>query len=368
MNTQCVRVWDLPTRVFHWLFALSFVVAFITHDADRYLDIHVFAGYVFFALLIFRLVWGIIGSKYARFHSFFFSIGETVAYLRGLLQGRPTHYLGHNPAGSWAIFLLLGLGAVVAISGLATLGIEEGHGPLATFFNPEKGELWEEVHEVVSFVMLFVIFIHIAGVVVSSVLHKENLARAMVTGNKQCDDTALAVKKHPLIAILMVVVFFASMGWYFQGYATTENYRPFKGPQLANNETWRTECGACHVAYHPTLLPARSWNMLLDDQANHFGEDLYLDTDLVGELRDFHIAHAAETQQTEAAYKILRSIPANETPLRISATVYWQHKHEEIDETVWQSDAVNSRANCNACHLDAEQGTYKDAAMRIPTT
>src|SRR3569832_386059 len=107
---QRLLIWDLPTRVFHWLLVAAFTAAWVTFDDIRYLDVHVYAGYLFFGLLVFRLVWGMIGSRHARFRSFAYEWPSVWAYLRGLLSGQAARHVGHNPAGAWAIFLLLALG------------------------------------------------------------------------------------------------------------------------------------------------------------------------------------------------------------------------------------------------------------------
>src|SRR5512134_298190 len=114
-----ILVWDAPIRVFHWLLAASFAGAFLTGDSERWRDIHVLLGYTVAGLIGFRLVWGLVGTRYARFRSFLFSPGELVRYLRSLAARSPQHYLGHNPAGSVAIFLLLALGVATAATGYA---------------------------------------------------------------------------------------------------------------------------------------------------------------------------------------------------------------------------------------------------------
>ena len=117
--SERVLVWDLPTRVFHWLLAASFAGAWLTGESERWRDVHMMLGYSVAGLILFRIVWGFVGSRYARFRSFVFRPSELFAYLRSLATRSPRHYLGHNPAGSIAIFLLLGLGLVTALSGFA---------------------------------------------------------------------------------------------------------------------------------------------------------------------------------------------------------------------------------------------------------
>ncbi len=167
-----VRVWDVPTRVFHWLLAGAFLGAWLTGDSERWRDIHVLLGYTMLGLIGFRLVWGLVGSRYARFSAFLYGPGRVLRYLDSLRRGRPEHYLGHNPAGSLAIFALLGLGILTTAAGYAT-------------YQELGGDWLEEAHELAANAMLLMVAIHLLGVVVSSVLHRENLARAMVTGDKE---------------------------------------------------------------------------------------------------------------------------------------------------------------------------------------
>lgn len=177
MNAKPVLVWDILTRIFHWSLALSFAGAFVTAESERYRDVHVVLGYTVAGLVAFRLVWGLVGTRHARFRSFAYGPREVAAYLRSLLSRSPRHYLGHNPAGAWMIFLLLGLAIVAAASGYAT-------------YNDLGGEFLEELHEGASEAMLALAFVHIAGVAVSSLLHRENLVRAMITGRKRAPVTS----------------------------------------------------------------------------------------------------------------------------------------------------------------------------------
>lgn len=362
-----IQVWDLPTRLFHWLLAVAFTVAYITHDQNTYLDVHVFAGYLFFGLLLFRLLWGVIGSHYARFGDFIFRWNVVRDYLKFLFTANPQRYLGHNPAGGWAIVALITLGLVISVSGLLVLGGEEQHGPLAGLLSFEQGHLFKELHETASLLMLLLVVVHILGVVVESVLHRENLIAAMISGHKHGIGTSSA--QHRWTGLLLLAVALLAGAWYFKGYVVQTPDKPylaFVGPQLPDNALWREECGSCHLAFHPSLLPARSWEAMLSEQSSHFGDDLMLDTATADELLAFLTKNSAETQPTEAAWQINRLIPAEQVPQRISATSYWDSKHAKIGDSVWESKAIKSKVNCPACHLDAEQGTFEDAAMRLP--
>lgn len=182
-NSPSINVWDPYVRVFHWSLVFFFTLAFITED--DWLKLHSFAGYTVTGLIIFRICWGLIGSRYARFSSFVFSPSSIAAYLKSLLTTHPKHYLGHNPAGGAMILLMLLTLSLTAFTGIATLATE-GLGPLAgTFFSQWSEDLLEESHEFFANSMLFLVFIHVAGVLVSSILHRENLILAMLTGRKK---------------------------------------------------------------------------------------------------------------------------------------------------------------------------------------
>ena len=167
-----ILVWDVPTRVFHWLLAASFVGVFVTGDSEKWRDVHVALGYIMLALIAFRFVWGFVGTRYARFSSFTFSPAKVVAYLKSLLSRSPEHYVGHNPAGSWVIYGLLSLGLLSGATGYAV-------------YSEIGGEWLEEMHELAANGMLALVVVHIAGVLVSSLLHRENLARSMISGYKK---------------------------------------------------------------------------------------------------------------------------------------------------------------------------------------
>lgn len=362
-------IWDLPTRFFHWLFVLSFVFAWITSENDRFLYEHVFAGYAFAGLLLFRFLWGWIGSYYALFRSFAYDWNSVSDYLKGLLTGEAQRHIGHNPAGGWAIFGILSLSLIVIISGLMVFGGEEGHGPLASVVGFELGHYMKEVHEIAATILLLLVFVHVVGVIFESIFHRENLVRAMITGHKPVPGESVKVRLYGTLAVVMLLSLIFSAGLYFRGYIQQTDAEPFiafTSPALPGNDTWQEECGDCHMAFHPTLLPARSWQLMLENQNDHFEEDLEYEEEKIIELLDFAVKNAAESKQTEAAFKINKTEPESSSPQRITGTVYWKEKHEEIEEKYWTSEQVGARNNCEACHLDAKTGWFEDSNMRLP--
>ncbi len=183
-----VKVWDPLVRIFHWSLVVAFFVAYFTED--ELLDLHVLAGYTVAGLVAFRLVWGLVGPRHARFSDFVYPPGEVFGYLGDLLRSRARRYLGHSPAGGAMVIALLAMLVVVSISGVAVYALEEGAGPLAPWLaggGEELEDVVEEIHEIASNLTLVLVILHIAGVLLSSRVHGENLVRAMFTGYKKAD-------------------------------------------------------------------------------------------------------------------------------------------------------------------------------------
>jgi hypothetical protein len=265
---------------------------------------------------------------------------------------------------------------LVGISGILTLGGEEQQGVLAGAMGFAQSRTLKKLHEFSANLMLLVVIGHLAGVIVESFVHRENLARSMLNGTKLTAPGTPVVVARRGIALLMLALILGSGGWWFYYAVDTQlkqlsgkNESPhvkFVAAALPDNPQWRNECGSCHLAFHPNLLPNRSWKALLSGQAQHFGSDLALDTNTSTALLAYATANSADSGLTEASYKITRSLKPQETPLRISETPYWVKKHRNITPAQWQAPAIKSKANCAACHLDADAGTFLDAAMHIP--
>ena len=187
-----ILVWDTPTRVFHWLQVLSFGVAYWTAFSERTRNYHVALGYILLGLLVFRLLWGFIGTRYARFGSFLFNPEEIFSYLLALFKGKPTHYPGHNPAGSVSVWLLLALGLFVCITGVMAL-------------QDDASDLVVDLHGLATNVMLGVIGLHLIGVLASSILHRENLVRSMFTGCKSAESDEYIQRPYNWLGVLMVI-------------------------------------------------------------------------------------------------------------------------------------------------------------------
>ena len=241
MSTRNIKVWDRFIRIFHWSLVGLFTLAYLTGDDAG--TVHTWSGYAILALIAARIIWGFIGSKHARFSDFVRGPSAVFHYLKDLASGNAKRTLGHNPAGGWMVLLLLVSILATAGSGLVVLGLE-GEGPMAgriatdgwivsvgNAFGGDEGEDgkgrghedgddddayehrdagsasavnaggamaaadnqpfesaedgWEEIHEFFANLTVLLIILHVIGVIVSSIAHRENLVRAMITGVKQ---------------------------------------------------------------------------------------------------------------------------------------------------------------------------------------
>lgn len=181
-----VKVWDPFVRFFHWVLVLLVAMAYFTQD--DFLDFHILAGLLILGLIFFRILWGFIGTPHARFSDFVFRPRVVFGYLKDLVSLKAKRYTGHGPAGgTMVVALLLGL-LLTTLSGLALLGGLEYQGPLAGLMGGLDGfwsEAVEEVHEFLAGVILFLVSLHVLGVLFSSWAHRENLIKAMFTGKKR---------------------------------------------------------------------------------------------------------------------------------------------------------------------------------------
>ncbi len=193
-------IWDAPVRVFHWLMVLCFAGAYLTAERETWRLVHVTLGYTLAGLVVFRLLWGMVGTRHARFSDFVRGPSAVIGYLRSIWHGRPEHHTGHNPAGAWAILALIALALGVSASGWA-------------LYSDLGGEALEEVHEAIANLMLGLVVVHVAAVLVSSRLHRENLVGAMITGRKQAPPEAGISRARRGVALILVVVVVGFWAW-----------------------------------------------------------------------------------------------------------------------------------------------------------
>jgi cytochrome b len=168
---QAGLVWDMPVRVFHWSLALSFAGAWLTAESEYWKLWHLSFGYSMALLIVFRLLWGLLGTPYARFTQFVRGPAAVKAYFLSYLRGQPQHHVGHNPAGALAILAIMATVLITVITGYTT-------------YQEIGGEWQSDLHEATASLLMGIVVLHIAAVILTSVVHKENLVRAMLTGKK----------------------------------------------------------------------------------------------------------------------------------------------------------------------------------------
>lgn len=195
MQVTEVAVWDPFVRITHGLLALAVLVDWFT-DEPRWL--HVWFGYLTLLLITLRVIWGFVGPEYARFKSFMTGPRLVFDYLAGLTRFSSRRYLGHSPAGGAMILALLIVIAATSVTGLVNLAQQEGTGPLASVVSKverpprvpgqRRPQLYiKQVHETLANITLILVLLHVAGVLVASLAHRENLVAAMITGRKRSE-------------------------------------------------------------------------------------------------------------------------------------------------------------------------------------
>ena len=170
-----IKVWDQFVRVFHWLLVMLYATAWIT--ADEWDRLHEITGYAILVLVGLRIIWGLIGSRHARFSEFIYKPAVVIGYLKDVVLMRARRFVGHNPAGGVMVLaILLGLSAASATGIMMTV-------------DSLWGKEWiEDLHEVAANLTLGLVFLHVAGVLIASIQHRENLIQAMFTGLKPKED------------------------------------------------------------------------------------------------------------------------------------------------------------------------------------
>lgn len=371
-----IEVWDLQTRIFHWSLVVFVLCTFVTADMprifgmktldkDAWLAFHIGTGVATGLLLAFRIFWGFFGPYYSRFHSLHLSPKELFRYLDSVRKNIKTSYTAHNPGASWELILVIVLGMLAVVTGVVVFGLDERRGVLRFLYGtyyPYAGSM-KLLHLGISYIFLAVILCHVAGVLVETIRHRTGIISAMFTGMKRSDETEnplstgtpLAVISFAWVASpLLAAIFFST---------TMATKQP---TTLSILPIYKKECGSCHMAFPPNVLPAKSWKIMMGDLQNHFGDDASIEESAKKEIEKFLVKHSAEMSLEEASIKFLRSIGNDTPPLRITEIRYWKEKHGSIRQAIYRREAIRSKINCVACHKWAEYGSFEDSDIRIP--
>ncbi len=217
-------VYDLPTRVFHWILAILFLGAFIiakTIDEDSVVfTYHMMAGLTLSFMVILRVIWGLIGTKHARFFGFALNPKDLVEYFKGILAGSKKKWAGHNPASSWAALAMMG-----CIFGLGFTGFNMVYGP--------NKENFEDAHEVLSTLMILLVIAHVVGIIIHTVRHKEMIALSMVDGQKEgVDESEKIASSRPVAGVIFLAIVLAYGINLVKNYNTQTQTLNFFGTQI----------------------------------------------------------------------------------------------------------------------------------------
>jgi cytochrome b len=211
------KIWDLPVRVFHWALAAAVTAAFVTNRLGvSYFKYHVWCGYTVIVLVLFRLSWGVIGTRYARFNNFLRGPATTLRYALSWMQGRSTPYAGHNPLGAWMVMFLLAAFLVQALSGLFGNDDILNVGPLCGYVSNKLSLQLTSLHRKLCYWLLAAVAIHVVAVFAHWAVKRENLVLAMITGHKppyvvvQGDGIE---SSRTWIAVALIIAFAATLAW-----------------------------------------------------------------------------------------------------------------------------------------------------------
>ena len=221
-----ILVWDLPTRLFHWLLAGSFLSAFaiatLTDDDGALFPVHMLLGLVVAFMVLLRLVWGLVGSRHARFTSFAWRPAELATYLRDAVAGRAGRaYPGHNPATTWAVAVMLACALGLGATGLAM---------------SSGSEAAEAVHEVLAWILLGTVGAHLVGIAWHALRHRENIATSMVHGYRRGDPGAAIASARPVAGLVFLALTGAWAGGLARGYDPAAGTVTMLGTTIALGE------------------------------------------------------------------------------------------------------------------------------------
>jgi cytochrome b len=218
---QTIRVWDLPTRLFHWLLALAVIGLVVTANVGgNWMSWHLRLGYAVLTLLLFRLVWGFVGGHWSRFGSFLYAPTSVVAYLRG--KARPEHRVGHTPLGALSVFALLLILLAQVTTGLMSDDEIASFGPLVRFVSGDTVALATSYHKNVGkFFVIGLVALHVAAIVFYKWVKKDNLVRPMVLGDKKmAADLKVPQARDSLasraLALMVLAVCGGAVAWLVQ--------------------------------------------------------------------------------------------------------------------------------------------------------
>ena len=196
-----VLIWDLPTRLFHVLLSAGFiaaaVIALVLGEDSPLFPYHSIIGLTIGLMVVLRVVWGVVGTRYARFGTFFFGPGAVIAYMKGVFSRDGSRHLGHNPGSAYAIFAMLGLVLAMSVTGI---------------MRGRDNESVKEIHAILAFVTVGVVVAHVLGVALHTIRRRENIIASMIHGKKDAEAADGITSARPIVAIVFLVI---AVAWAF---------------------------------------------------------------------------------------------------------------------------------------------------------
>ena len=361
------KIWSIYTRLFHVMLITAVVMSYVTSDQENQLTSHVLVGYIVALLISFRIVWGFLRVQCSEHQDLIKKVPLLGIYLQNYFSNDKLVYMGHNPASSLYVLLIMFLLILVTLSGSLLYGIQENYGIFSSL-NTHYSD-WmlavEAFHNISTTILLVLLISHVIGVILNLIFNGSDVLQAMVTGKKvgTSYDVTLSIKQHIFGAIWIAsVISLATYFYYNPDNILTED----KNEEISfRSESYETSssCGSCHMVYPAYLLPERSWNKMMDNLEHHFGKDASLPAEEVQIIRDYLVNNAAEHSTKEAAVKILDRLE-DKTPDAITETAYWKERHKDITKEQFEED-YGIKSDCRTCHKSIRDGLIQDEQIKF---
>lgn len=374
LSEQDPILWDRLTRLLHWLLVGTVALCLLTGwiaPPSAFLW-HVISGLMAVSVVLVRLVWGLYGPETSRLSQLPLSIPALRQHGAELFHHQARFWPAHPPFGALMVVVVWGIVLTLGLSGVMALGGQEQMGPLAFAVGGALGHSAAELHEALAALLALAALGHMVGVAVEGRLLKVALWRSMIDGRRAEADEALfpssterlgGDEPRPLSALsLSLGILLALAVFWASGSLLPARVSPLRGDIRTSYDA---ECGACHMPYHPSLLPRASWEELMASLDNHFGEDASLSPTVRDRLTGWLVANAAESQDGKAALAFRRV--SAEAPYQITRTPFWQHRHHALPVELFSSPKVRTAGNCRACHQDAEEALFRRINIHLPT-
>lgn len=350
-------IYTLANRLSHLGLVLILPLAYFEIGSVFF---HAVLGVVFLLLIGFRILWGFVGSKFSRFWDFHFR--GLKEYLGAVFSQNKPSYIAHNPASSIAIVLILVLGVGVCVSGLMLYGEREHSGIFAFLYFSPMAYL-KEAHELFANALIAVVLAHICGVIIDRFLHKNDALEAILTGYKNTP-TQESVKLNVFQRLFCVFYGLLSLTVIFSLFLGSNPILGFdKAPPKYSysqaQKLYVKECGSCHIAYAPYTLGSKAWEKMMGELENHFGDDASLEEEDRVQIERFLLSNSSEQIPTFLSVKLQK-----ENPLVFSQSRLFERIHKKVPPSAFKSKEVKSKANCQNCHQNAQEGYFQKTGLK----